>query len=345
MWRKRYLLPLMICLSAMALKAQDPVFSQFFAAPLQLNPAFAGVTVAPRFTFNYRNQFSNWPSAYITYAASFEQEIEALNSGFGLQLMTDAAGDGIYSTTFISGIYGYKVKLNRTTFVRIGLEAGFYQARLDWDRLQFADEFDEIEGHSDTDGNPYYLTEELRPEFLNSTVFDASAGLLFYTSNLYAGISMKHLNRPNESFLKINENLFAGRPLRLTIHAGGEFDLGRRNKHGNSAFISPSLMFVKQGDTGLLNGGAYFGVGRVFAGVWYRHNFTLADATTLMVGAKEGVLSIAYSYDVTISELANAPGGTGNTHEISLVINIEDSKELQKKRHASRWNNCFKMFH
>lgn len=344
MRRKLCLLPMTICLLAVALQAQDPVFSQFFAAPLQLNPAFAGVTVAPRFTLNYRNQYPGWPNAYTTFAASFEQEIASLNSGFGLQLMSDSAGDGLYTTNYISGIYGYKVKLTNNTFVRIGLEAGMYQARLDWDRLLFGDQIDPIEGPSGPEDNPL-LSEETRPEFLNKTVFDASAGLLFYNQDFYAGVSLKHLNRPFENFWKVNDNLYAGRPLRLTIHAGGEFDLGGRNKRGNGTFISPSVMFVKQGDTGQVNVGSYIGSGRIFAGGWFRHNFTLADATIFMVGVREGVFSIAYSYDMTISKLANAPGGTGMTHEISLVINIEDSKELQKKRHASRWNNCFKMFH
>ena len=48
--------------------AQDPVFSQFYATPMQLNPAFAGTTYAPRITLNYRNQWPSWPNAYTTYA-------------------------------------------------------------------------------------------------------------------------------------------------------------------------------------------------------------------------------------------------------------------------------------
>lgn len=339
-------LPLLLALVGIfigSLQAQDPIFSQFYAAPLQLNPAFAGTTLAPRFTFNHRNQYPNWPNAYITYAAAFEQEIEALNSGFGIQVMTDAAGDGLYKVHQVSGVYSYKVQLNRETNVRIGLEAGFSQARVDWDRLIFEDQIDELTGPVDAAGNPF-LSEENRPASLTNTLFDASAGILFYNRNVYGGIALKHLNRPNETFLAINENLFAGRPLRLTIHGGAEFDLGRRNKRGDAAFISPNAMFVKQGDTGQFVLGSYLGVGRVFGGAWFRHNFTLADAAIFMVGVREGVFRIGYSYDMTVSALADVPGGTGNTHEISLMINLEDSKELQRKRHASRWNNCFRMF-
>ena len=33
--------------------AQDPVFSQFYLSPLQLNPGLAGLTEDPRFSANY----------------------------------------------------------------------------------------------------------------------------------------------------------------------------------------------------------------------------------------------------------------------------------------------------
>ena len=64
-------------------KGQDPIFSQFYAAPLQLNPAFAGNTYAPFIAVNYRNQWSGFNNfqTYNTYAASFSQFVEGLNSG------------------------------------------------------------------------------------------------------------------------------------------------------------------------------------------------------------------------------------------------------------------------
>ncbi|NJL77193.1 MAG: PorP/SprF family type IX secretion system membrane protein [Saprospiraceae bacterium] len=108
------LLVLMFTLSSFTsiLCAQDPIFSQFYAAPLQLNPAFAGTTLAPRISLNYRNQWPAFGNAYTTTAASYEQLFEPLNSSVGLMLQSDNAGDGIYKSTNVLAAFGYRLKMN-----------------------------------------------------------------------------------------------------------------------------------------------------------------------------------------------------------------------------------------
>ena len=62
-------------------------------------------------------------------------------------------------------------------------------------------------------------------------------------------------------------------------------------------------MFIKQGDFGQLNVGAYAGFGVVFAGVWYRQALSNPDAVIFLVGVKKGIFKFGYSYDVTVSGL------------------------------------------
>ena len=315
---------------------QDPVFSQFYASPLQLNPAFAGITYAPRITFNHRNQYPGFNNAYVTYSASYEQPLEELNSGIGLVVMTDNAGDGIYKTNRFSAIYGYKVEIREDFFVKFGMEAGLLQSSLDWNKTLFRDQLDPITGPTES------LSGEPIPESLNKANLDIAAGILFYNQYFYGGLSVHHLNSPDQSLLLVNENLNIGLPLRFVIHGGAEFELERGNNRRRPTFISPNISYNAQAGFSQLNIGAYAGLDRFFGGFWYRHAGGNPDAVIGLVGIRQGVLRIGYSYDFTISDLAAA--GTGGTHEFSFAINLDNSRQVRRSRKAARYNDCFKMF-
>ena len=94
--------------------AQDPIFTQFYANPLYLNPALAGASMCPRVNLNYRNE---WPgidgTTYATYSASYDQHIEALSGGLGLLITHDNAGQGTLSTTNVSGMYSFLLPVSR----------------------------------------------------------------------------------------------------------------------------------------------------------------------------------------------------------------------------------------
>ena len=74
--------------------AQDPQFSQFYANPLYLNPAFAGTARCPRVVMNYRNQWPGIPGNFVTYSASYDQHVDDMNGGLGVLVMNDRAGAG-----------------------------------------------------------------------------------------------------------------------------------------------------------------------------------------------------------------------------------------------------------
>jgi len=74
---------MLILLSGRGLFAQDPIFSQFYANPLYLNPAMAGSSVCPRLIFNYRNQWPAISGTYITYNASYDQYVDNISGVSG----------------------------------------------------------------------------------------------------------------------------------------------------------------------------------------------------------------------------------------------------------------------
>jgi len=321
-------------------QAQDNIYSQFYAAPLQMSPAFAGTTIAPRLAANYRTQWVNWAggAAYNTYSVSYEQYVESLNSGFGVMIEQDDQGQGLLTGTNFAAIYSYNVRVNDNFGIKIGAEAGFSQNRYNWDAFVFRDQIDRIEGFTDPSGNPF-ATEEIRPEDLNATYFDAGAGSLFYGPMFYGGLSLKHLTTPDETILDVNDNITGGRPMRISVHGGAQFDLDPRNNLRWEAFLSPNFTYIQQADFRQVNAGAYLRYGAIFGGAWYRHAFGNQDALIGLVGYQYDLFKIGYSYDYTVS---GAP--SGGTHEISVVLNFDNSAAVKTQRRNSRYNDCFKLF-
>ncbi|MEN0046757.1 MAG: PorP/SprF family type IX secretion system membrane protein [Bacteroidota bacterium] len=322
-----------------ALQAQDPVFSQFFTTPMQLNPAFAGNTLAPRISINYRTQWL-WPAptnVYRTYSASYGQFFEPLNSSIGLMVEADNAGEGIYKTNRVSAFYGYRLKINDGLFIKSGIDIGFVQSTLNWNQLTFLDQIDPIEGIVSP-------SDEVPIENLTRSYGTVGAGLLAYGKNFYAGFGAKHLNTPNEALTVISDNLNSGLPMRFSAQAGGQFTFQKGNKKNAASFISPNVTYIQQGDFAQLNGGAYLGYRSFFGGIWYRHAFSNSDAAIFLVGAEVDIFRIGYSYDFTVSGLAASSGGTGGASEITIVLNFENSAEFKRRRRSNRYNDCLKIF-
>ena len=284
--------------------AQDPEFTQFYANPIYLNPAFAGTNICPRVNLNWRNQWPGVSGTFITYSASFDQHSEAIHGGLGLLVTTDQAANSL-QTTRVSGIYSYQLKISRKFSIRMGMEATFFQKTLDWSKLTFGDMIDPRRG--------FVLQTGDQPRGGSTAGLDFSAGFLGFSESFYFGFAAHHLTQPNESLIKEQSKL----PMKLTAHAGAMIPLaGAASQYQTEdAIISPNIIYRRQADFQQLNMGLYVKKGPLVGGVWYRNR----DAFIVLLGIQSDNLKIGYSYDVTISKLANATAGS---HELSFQINF-----------------------
>src|SRR5277367_2868704 len=108
---KKIITSFLLVIVACVAKAQDPQFSQYYQAPLYLNPGFTGITSQQRAVVNNRIQWPNLPQAYTTYAFSYDIWVDELKSGIGVLVTTDKMGSASWRTTTASLLYSYKVKL------------------------------------------------------------------------------------------------------------------------------------------------------------------------------------------------------------------------------------------
>ena len=75
--QKPLLITLLALLVSLNINAQDIHFSQFYASPLNLNPAMTGVmNCTDRLTLSYRNQWASVlkSNAFNTFTASYDRK-------------------------------------------------------------------------------------------------------------------------------------------------------------------------------------------------------------------------------------------------------------------------------
>ncbi|MFW6019009.1 MAG: type IX secretion system membrane protein PorP/SprF [Bacteroidales bacterium] len=301
------------------LHSQDPHFSQFYANPLYLNPAFTGSNICPRLSVNYRNQWPKISGAYVTYNASYDQYFDGISGGLGLLATSDRSGEGVLNSSQYSFMYAYRLKVSRTFNINAGLQASYFQKSVDWTKLRFGDQIDPKWGFTEQTNEPSGTYE--------SRGVDFSTGIMGYTDNLYIGFSAHHLTEPNEGFRSYSEL-----PLKMTAHAGFNINLAGtgNNRKESDPMLSPNIMYQQQGQFHQINYGMYLNIKPIITGLWFRQFFEGYDALVLMAGFEYEKYRFGYSYDVTVSQLSDASGGA---HEVSMGLEFNcppDKKKLRK---------------
>ncbi len=307
--------------------AQDIGFSQFYANPLYLNPAFAGSAVAPRISLTYRAQWPGLVSAFTTVSASYDQYFPDLHGGLGFIVMTDRVGDhGALSTNMFGVMYAFRFQVSRDIYASAALQASIVNTHLSWDEyLRFPDQIDREMGFS-------YNTQATPPDKLSQWSPDFNAGILLSGSKWYAGFAASHLTQPNVAFYSTDPV-----PMKFTVHGGGLINVAEESRRQSSLglgtpIISPNIVYQYQGGFHYFNYGLYLDWMPFLVGVWFRHGTENTDAFIFQAGIQQDYFKVGYSYDVTISKLANSTAGA---HEITLGV-LLPVPEHKKKVKAIR---------
>jgi type IX secretion system PorP/SprF family membrane protein len=306
------------------LKAQDPQFTQFYSAPMYLNPAFTGATYEHRFVANYRNQWPGVSKTYQTYMASYDYNINDLNSGLGIVVMQDRAGTAGLTHTQFGVNYAYHFKISKFAEIRMGANLSYNIKKLDFNKLKFNDQL--------ATGSSTSL-EANRYQQLN--FMDFGAGALLNSEAYWLGFSAKHLTQPNSSLTGDRVPL----PISISLHGGYRFIFERKRKVELAKYISPVFNYRHEQKYDQLDIGLYYFHAPLNVGLWYRGlpfkkyapTYSSSESVAVMIGfdISQYNLRIGYSYDITVSRLgiANSLGA----HEIAMVYEIAQKRKKSKK--------------
>lgn len=334
----KHIIIFLICFLALSSSAQDPHFSQNQNTGSYLNPALSGIYEGSmRIGLNYRDQWASVLGAekFTTGNVNADKKFEIFDGDYfsvNVNAMFDQAGRSHYNQAMLhlGGSYIKKLSENYNggQYLSFGFRAGMGQNSLDWGRLWFDRQFDRNGQFVNTEANN---GESGITGGRGKTDFypDLGVGLFWYmitgeNSNLYAGFSANHLNKPNISLLQSSSTNGQNLYTKWSGHIGGELALN------NTISILPALMVWVQGPSwqSVLGSAIKYNgygdgdlsmrlglMGRLANNVSSSASF---DSFIVDVGFEFSKYTIGLSYDFTVSNLSLASKNRG-AFELTLI--------------------------
>lgn len=327
---------MVMCLSIADVAAQDMHFSQYYNAPMLLNPANTGLMSEDNYRAgaNYRNQWASVPVPYSSFSAYTDYQILRKDQGnkwfgLGLALFNDKAGDGSLSLFRAQGSLAFHLQMTQTSMLSAGMYYGYIQRSVDFDNLTFDAQWDGFTFNKS-------LANNEKNGVIKTHFNDVGAGVnyaLFPNELVYVkvGIGVAHVNQPTENFLGGKKNIVGIRPT-------GNIDaLLSINK---KVTFNPSVYLTSQSGALEINYGTLFlmqvaeddhGVTKLIIGGYNRIN----DALIGTIGVDLNGLRVMASYDYTISQLAVYNQGNG-----ALEIGIIYQGKYPWREKSQAYMNC-----
>lgn len=320
----RKIITSVLLILTISLNAQDVHFTMYDAMIVTTNPATAGVFNGEfRGVLNYRSQWGSIGNPYKTYSimadgALFKNKWRGGYIGIGLGAYKDVAGETKFGTTKINLALSSVLYLNENNSASVGFLTSWAQNSMNGDNLQWDSQFD---GQTFDPTAPSFENFQ----FENASYFDFSAGALwaygknsktlssFDNFNMEAGIAFFHVTRPSRQieFGDIDK-LYS----RWAIHT--ESFIGLFNSKWG---LKPKMFVYLQGPAREITGGVlarymlkeeskYTGIMKNMA-ISFGPYFRVGDAISPAIEFEMSGLSLGFAYDMNISGLSAATGGSG----------------------------------
>lgn len=309
-------------IGVISIKGQDIRTSQnFYANPLNVNPAVMGMNTDLKAVLNYRSQWKSAGGGYSSYSFTGMYPLYmkggAQKLDFGLNVLNDK--QGAFNNLKAGLAVGYNLKLNETGFLSFALQGSFNQRNLTANGLTFDDQY--VLGQ-------YSASNATNQTISNQSVSFAnmSAGLMWYFNpsrensklNAYFGMSGYNLVEPNLTYNTASSPLYK----RISFQGGVKL-LGE-----NKIDVMPNFYANIQNGSEEFAGGLILDynmneTSKIVFGAWYRKK----DSYPLMLGVDVSGFSFKYSYDLTNSYMSGQISGL-TTHSITLAykLNMAEKK-------------------
>lgn len=267
---------------------QQYVFTNFMLNDYYYNPAIAGSKDVHVANLAYRNQWTGFEDAPVTFIGNFYGSVKNEGKmGYGATIISDRTG--LTQNTGVYLNYAHHFELTDDIKLGFGVQPGYIQYRVRLYDAQLADEGDEI----------------LTGNVLSANALDMHSGFHLYSKKYFFMGSIQHLLGEQVQFTTYNSSLSK----HWTLIGGYNYML--KNK---KVELQPSIMLKGTNPVPLqwtaMMKATYDG--KYWAGLFYRSQ----DAIGISLGYQlRERLTVAYGFDYSIGGIQNYQNGS---HELVL---------------------------
>jgi type IX secretion system PorP/SprF family membrane protein len=315
---RKHITVIALVLVGLYANAQDPIFTQSNYIQETINPGFTGFEDDERISAGLLSR-TQWPNLdlkvstqYFYINKSYENSrSSAYGIGFNFLWQNEAFSNYNFYQANVN--YMHRVNLNGGWFFRPSIEVGFGLKDLKFRSLTLADQININAGVI----NPVSV-DPFRGNTDNARFFDVSSGFVFEKEELndisyWFGISAKHLNRPNTSFLR-DQNVALD--IFYSLHGNFRFPFLKDYR------IMMTANYMQQGEYNRLDVGSLFQANQFLLGVTVATNPARNDGNSHLLTSVNGFLGLEFeafrfglSYDMNISKI----GRTNGVYEFSVT--------------------------
>lgn len=303
---KKAFLFLLIVIAGHSYGQQDAIYSQYMFNPFAINPAYAGSRNSYSAVLLHRSQWVGMPGAPSTQ--SFAVHAPAAKSGiaWGINFAHDQIGPSRNIVAAATGAYIIKFDKSKLAF---GLRAGIYNTVLDRSKLNFKEDFDQL----DIGGKEGAMV----PSF--------DFGAYYYKTKFFVGLAINHLTKHTFNFNDYPDTTVTNMVLRrhIMINAGYVWEIKR------NFVLKPSAMLkaVPGAPVNLdLNVSALF-YKRFWLGLGLRNQSSIVLMTDINI---TDYMRVGYAYDINYNKLG---GYNKGSHEVFLGFdfNLKNTQTISPR--------------
>lgn len=314
-----------ILLMTISLNAQEEYIVNHSKFMHKSNPSYFGFNnlnkVGVLFNQMKLNEFDKMDNKYAYGALAFEN----LDFSLGADINSFKIQNTGLTINLANLSYVYKLQFDNDLYFLPAVTVGFGSSSVNPENLIFEDQLNTATGFINTES-----VDPLAPVISNVNYLDLGASFILHSDKFMAGLTLKHLNKPNTSY---NKEVPIEKPIQISVQGAYEFDLNpyERRYLPRYSYLFTYGSFTKFGDAVLIYLSQDFQLGEFSVGISEQaaslNNFALNN-----VGVSIGLAVENFDFGILYNFPFQSPGAVYSPSIFELFVTFDFSVFRRNRR-------------